>query len=130
MLKKILNVISRPDKSREKLAAYFAKEQPPVTERIVMDILKSSFEIFINDKKEIVTNDDLDIKLAFGLMMMDQGKEFQRLNQTIVFTNAEVSYLAAKGAAAWALALRFLSARSRVAPNCRSMPRALINTAI
>ena len=103
LLKKILNVISRPDKSREKLAAYFAKEQPPVTERIVMDILKSSFEIFINDKKEIVTNDDLDIKLAFGLMMMDQGKEFQRLNQTIVFTNSEVSYLAAKGAAAWAL---------------------------
>ena len=101
-VKQIFNVVKWPDKSRDKIQSFLNSNAAESKKNTVKQILRDSFEIQFKED-EILSKDDIDVKIAHGIMMRGQRPAFKALSEAIPFLNEEMGYYATKGAAAWSV---------------------------
>ena len=100
-VRKILNVMQWPDRTRIKLAD-FLKGAASEKEKEKISATLKPFDIQI-EGNEILSQQDLDISISEGIMLKNLGQIFQEIKKQIPYTDEDITYFATKGVASWAM---------------------------
>lgn len=104
-VRKIIDVLDWPDKTRQKLDKYLTSSIAASDKENLTGILLKEYGIKCNlPSNQVETKEDLDIIIATNLQKKQAKSEsFQEVKKALNLTSDDILYMATKGSANWAL---------------------------